>query len=271
MSTHHPSPADLILAALAEEGEGADDFVARHVRDCVACLNDLAELREIVHAVRLSPPKQPADRCLDEIDLAGVLDGVASAMLDQWAVSHLAACARCRAQLAGATRLLREPLVTVELERLAASGPRPSRRRTHLAIAGGLAAAALAGVLLWPEAARLTGPDSVPDVNAYRERTLTTTAAPRILGPFTNATPADSLRWSSIPGADLYRITFWRRDGVVAWVGEIRDTVLALPAELTQTGEEHLLWDVRARTGWDRWVVSDLVEFTLSAPGGMTR
>lgn len=270
MSTYHPSPADLVLAALAEKQEPADDVVTRHVRDCASCSREIAELREIVRAMRTSPPKQPADGCLDEIDLAGVLDGV-DPEVDQRAISHLAACARCRAQLADATRLVADPLFAAELDRLALPARRPNRRRTHVAIAGGLAAAALAGLLLWPEAARLSGPESTRDANVYRERTLTTTAAPRILGPVGNATIADSLRWSSVPGADLYRITFWRRDGVVAWAGEARDTVLALPAELTRTGEEHLLWDVKARTGWDRWVVSDLVEFTLNRTGEMLR
>jgi hypothetical protein len=272
VSTHHPSSADLVLAALAGGEGGGDDLIARHVRDCESCRSEIAELREVVHAVRLIPPKQPADRCLDEVDLAAVLDGVALATLDPRVVSHLAACVRCRAELAGATRLLREPLVAVELERLAGSAPRRANRRgIHVAVASGLAAAALAGLLLWPQAARLMGPEPAREVDTYRERTLTTTAVPRILGPVGIVTTADSLRWTSVPGADLYRITFWRRDGEVAWAGESRDTVLALPTELSRSGEEYLLWDVKARTGWDRWVMSDLVEITLRPTGGRAR
>jgi hypothetical protein len=266
MLTHHPSPADLVLAALAEGGEPADEIVTGHLRDCAVCRRELAELRDVVGALRAHQPDESAAGCLDEIDIARLLDSP----LDQAAIQHLTSCAACRAQLTGAARVLHEPLVAAELERLAAPAQRPSRRRTRVAVLGGLAAAAFAGVLLWPEAERLTGPESVQSVDAYRERTLTTTAAPRILGPVGDATNADSLRWSSVPGADLYRITFWRRDGDVAWMGETRDTVLALPAEVAQAGQD-LLWDVKARTGWDRWVVSDLAEFTLSSPGGMSR
>jgi hypothetical protein len=59
--------------------------------------------------------------------------------------------------------------------------------------------------------------------------------------------------------------------GEVAWSGETRDTVLALPAALARSGQEYLLWDVKARTGWDRWVMSDLVEITLRPTGGRPR
>ena len=102
----------------------------------------------------------------------------------------------------------------------------------------------------------------------YRERTLTTAAAPRIVGPLGPVASADSLRWTSVVGADLYRLTFWRPDGSVVWEGQTRDTVLALPAELARSGERTLLWDVKARTGWDRWVVSELVELRLGPPEG---
>jgi hypothetical protein len=267
---HHPSPADLVLAALAEEREPAGEFVTRHLPDCASCRAEVAGLREVIGALRSGAAQQPADDCLDEIDIARLLDSMAPER-DQAALAHLASCARCRAQLAGAARLLRDPVVATELKRVALPPRRPDRRRTHIAIAGGLAAAALAAVLLWPEAARLTDAETAGDDAAYRERTLTTTNAPRIQGPLGSATLADSLRWSSVPAADLYRVTFWRRDGEVAWSGETRDTVLALPAALARSGLETLLWDVKARTGWDRWVSSDLVELTIYPPGRMPR
>jgi hypothetical protein len=80
-------------------------------------------------------------------------------------------------------------------------------------------------------------------------------------------TSADSLRWTSVPRADLYRVTFWRADGTVVWQADIRDTVHALPLEITASGERSLLWEVQARTGWDRWVFSDIAELTLTTPG----
>ena len=267
MSTHCPSRAQLLLAALAVD-QPANELVARHTRGCASCRRNVAELRELLGVVRSSPPEQPSDTpCLDDVDIARLLDG-STAELDGPAILHLASCPQCRAQLAGSARVLEDPVVAAEVERLAA--PRVTRR-SGLAIAGGLAAATIAGTLLWPDAGLEREPVVAFDSAAYRERTLTTTAAPRILGPFSAATMADSLRWSSVPGADLYRITFWRSDGTVAWSGEARDTVLPLPVDLTSAGSDVLLWDVKARTGWDRWVSSDLVEFTAAPAAGRAR
>lgn len=268
MPTHCLSPAQLVLAALADDGTPANDLLARHVRGCASCVQNVAELRELLGVVRSSLAGPPPDTpCLDDVDIARLVDG-STAGLDGPAMRHLASCTRCRDQLAAAARVLDDPLVAAELERIAA--PRLTRR-SRLTIAGGLAAATIAGVLLWPDAGVERGPELAFDSAAYRERTLTTTAAPRILGPLGAATLADSLRWSSVPGADLYRITFWRPDGTVAWSGEARDTVIPLPMDLTSAGSEVLLWDVKARTGWDRWVSSDLIEFTAAPTAGRAR
>lgn len=267
MSTHCSSPAQLLVAALAV-GEPANELVARHIRGCASCRRNVAELRELLDVVRSSPPERPSETpCLDDVDIARLVDG-STAELDGAAMRHLASCTRCRAQLASSAQVLEDPLVAAEVERLGA--PRVPRRSVF-AIAGGLAAATIAGFVLWPDAGVEREAAITIDSAAYRERTLTTTAAPRILGPFDAATMADSLRWSSVPGADLYRITFWRSDGSVAWTGEARDTVLPLPADLTSAGSESLLWDVKARTGWDRWVASDLVEFSARPAAGRTR
>ena len=268
MPTHCLSPAQLVLAALADDGTPANDLLARHVRGCASCVQNVAELRELLGVVRSSLAGPPPDTpCLDDVHIARLVDG-STAGLDGPAMRHLASCTRCRDQLAAAARVLDDPLVAAELERIAA--PRLTRR-SRLTIAGGLAAATIAGVLLWPDAGVERGPELAFDSAAYRERTLTTTAAPRILGPLGAATLADSLRWSSVPGADLYRITFWRPDGTVAWSGEARDTVIPLPMDLTSAGSEVLLWDVKARTGWDRWVSSDLIEFTAAPTAGRAR
>ncbi|HUF25538.1 MAG TPA: hypothetical protein VMM18_01055 [Gemmatimonadaceae bacterium] len=267
MSTHCPSPAQLLVAAVAAD-EPANELVARHIRGCASCRRNVAELRELLAVVRSSPSEQPPETpCLDEVDIARLIDG-SSAEPDGAVLRHLASCAQCRAQLAASARVLEDPLVAAEVQRLA---PPRMTRRSRFTLVGGLAAATIAGILLWPDAGLEHEGVVAFDSAAYRERTLTTTAAPRILGPVGAATMADSLRWSSVPGADLYRITFWRSDGTVAWAGEARDTVLPLPNNLTGAGSDVLLWEVKARTGWDRWVSSDLVEFTADRAAGRAR
>ena len=66
-----------------------------------------------------------------------------------------------------------------------------------------------------------------------------------------------------VPRADMYRVTVWDRSGTVVWDGETRDTVLPLPPALTRVDRGAWLWVVDARTGWDRWVSSELHEFTI--------
>jgi hypothetical protein len=269
VSTECPSPADLVPIAFAPEGELADPSVIRHVKHCTSCGGDIAEWRELAAAMRSAPQEVPTSACLDEVEIAHLVDGV-NTETDHVALAHLAACPPCRATLASVSRIMRDQSVASEVERLVAPVIPQNRRRPRMAIATGLAAAALAAVLLWPEGGRLTGPGPTDESEAYRERTITTTEPPRILAPVGMTTVSDSLRWSNVPGADLYRVTFWERDGSVAWEGDARDTVLAVPPEVMSRGT-YLFWQVKARTGWDRWVGSELVEFTHTQSGGVPR
>jgi hypothetical protein len=97
-----------------------------------------------------------------------------------------------------------------------------------------------------------------------REGTVTMTAPPRTLSPSAIG-PDDSLRWTSVTGADLYRVQVWDRQGNVVLSTDTRDTALVLPRPLTSKGASYL-WEVKARTGWDRWVSSDFLELTVRAP-----
>jgi hypothetical protein len=61
--------------------------------------------------------------------------------------------------------------------------------------------------------------------------------------------------------ADLYEVRIWNTEGTVIYSKETKDTSIVLP-EIIRPGMRYL-WDVKARTGWDRWVSSDLVELSL--------
>jgi len=130
-----------------------------------------------------------------------------------------------------------------------------------MAKATGLAALAVAAALLGPAAD--PGPvTAAGEASRHRESAITTTLAPRIAGPIGPATLADSLRWTSVPHADRYQVSVFDREGTLAWESQTRDTSLPLPARLRRAASMYL-WKVEARTGWDRWVVSEWEQFTI--------
>jgi hypothetical protein len=263
-----PAPIVLLLTAFELDDPADRAAVGEHVTRCATCRTQVEELRETARALRTTPPPAPpaSGTCLDELEIAALLDG-ADLDRDRPLVEHAVACAACRAHLAGTMRVLHDPMVASHVERLGAGANR-TPRRFGLAVVGGLAAAALASVLLVPW---LMGPDRLfsrgGEAEIYRERTITTTAAPRIVGPLGHASASDSMIWTSVPRADLYRVSIWTQDGTLAWEGQTRDTALALPPAFSAGGERSLLWDVKARTGWDRWVSSDLAELMITEPG----
>ena len=73
--------------------------------------------------------------------------------------------------------------------------------------------------------------------------------------------------WTSVPRADRYRLTVFDRDGTVVWEAEGSDTAVALPRSILDGRGTALLWKVEARTGWDRWVASELIEFSVARTG----
>jgi hypothetical protein len=204
--------------------------------------------------------------CLDDDIIAGLADAV-DREADRDSISHLATCAHCRARLAAVVHLLRDRSIAEEVERLA------PRRQSGSLIAGVLtsaAAAALAGLMLWPEGGKIQLRRAPLQSVVRREGIVTATVAPRIVSPAVVATAGDSLRWTTVPRADLYRVIVWNRAGAVVWQGETRDTALPLPPKFTGGGSTRYLWKVDARTGWDRWVSSALRELTIRTGRGGT-
>jgi len=66
--------------------------------------------------------------------------------------------------------------------------------------------------------------------------------------------------------ADLYRVTLYDTAGEVIWQVDTRETHIAPPDMVRIEPGALYLWQVDARVGWDRWVSSELVRFSISDP-----
>jgi len=236
----------------------------QHLETCDACRRRVRDIRALGAKLHSIPSAPPSGDCLDDDAIASLADGVAPDA-DHDAMAHVAVCANCRARLAAVARVMEDATVKSEIHLL-----RPTRRlrlrgwsRRQLTVSGLAAAAAAAIVLLVPLRPGV-GTDQIgANAGAHRESAITATPAPGIVSPRDIAEVSDSLRWTSIPQADLYRVRIWNREGTVVWTTDTRGTTVALPQVLHAGIPYH--WEVSARTGWDRWVASDFVEFTLRA------
>jgi hypothetical protein len=241
----------LLLLALDRSEQ---DSISRHVSECHECRDKVIRIRELAGALHAEVGAAASTGHVSDDTIAMLADGETSTVGAE-AMAHVADCSDCRSRLSKLSGILEDDSVKSELRALE---PMLSQRRSSRSILpylGGLAAAAAAAiVLLGPMRARNTEP-------VHRETAITTTAAPRILSPAQLSLPADSLRWTSLPQADLYRVRVWDTEGTVVSTVDTRDTTIAVPSEIQQ-GVQYM-WEIKARTGWDRWVSSDLVELTL--------
>jgi hypothetical protein len=71
------------------------------------------------------------------------------------------------------------------------------------------------------------------------------------------------LRWTPVEGADRYRVTVFDAEGRVVYEVEPVAAVAPLPDSVELTPGRRYLWKVEARVGFDRWVASDLVGFSI--------
>lgn len=182
---------------------------------------------------------EPRDGHLSAGDAAAYVDrqltGPGRARIEE----HLAACAECRREAVAVGRLARS---------LA------NRRRWTVALPLAAAAAALLLILPW----------GATDRPVLREPGVTTTVAPRLVAPVGAVSALPSLVWTSVPHADLYRVTVFDSSGGIVWETRTADTT-AVPANLPLQPRTSYFWKVAARTAWGRWALSDLSSFTLSA------
>jgi anti-sigma factor ChrR (cupin superfamily) len=241
----HPAPESLIPFAL---GTG-DPVTARHVAACATCQAEVERFQEAAGLLGASASLESrleTPDCLDELILADFVDGRLTPESRAPVVAHLLTCARCRSVV-----------------KATAGAPTASERRwPSWSLPLGLAAAAVLVFLLVP---RGGGDSPPPDL---REPPVTSTIAPAPIAPAPGASVArvDRLVWSSVPGAERYRLRLFDREGSTLWTVETTDTAVALPDSVRLTRGVPYFWRVEAQAEWARWTASDLVPFQLAAP-----
>jgi hypothetical protein len=248
----HPTPESLIPFALG----GDDPATARHVTVCATCQAEIERLQETAGLLRGSASLErriETPDCLDELVVADVVDGRLSPESRAPVVAHLLTCARCRSVVKATSRLVADTAVL---------GHAPRRRWRRWSLPLGLAAAAALVLLLVP---RRVDDGSPPGL---REPTVTSTLAPVPIAPAPGASVArvDRLVWSSVPGAERYRLRLYDREGSTLWTAETADTAVALPDSVRLARGVPYFWRVEAQAEWMRWTASDLVPFQLAAP-----
>ena len=206
----------------------------------------------------LSRPRaeSPTPDCLGDDAVAALAEGALDGAERAAAVAHLAQCPQCLSAVASVARALADSTLT----RAVAAAQGGTRRRFYR-IAVPLAAAALLVLVFSPRRTEDAG-------SAHRAPTITAAAAPEPRSPLGTVATARTLRWGAVSGADRYRVTLFDAVGGIVYETQVADTVVVLPDSIVVTVGRRHLWQVEARTGFDRWTASPLVEFTVS-PGAV--
>jgi len=224
----------------------------------VAKPDDIELLRRaLAPHLRGDPPATPD--CLDHDTLAALAEGALDPERRAAALPHLAACMRCRSVVAAVARALADPEVARELR--AAETDRRGRGHRRGWIAAGVAAAAVLLLFAWPTRFQ-------EETRPHRAPPITAAPAPQAVFPEGPVAEAPSLRWTPVPGADLYRTALFDARGIVLYEAELAGTVATLPDSVLPAPGETYWWQVEARVGFDRWVASDLIEFSVARGPG---
>jgi len=192
--------------------------------------------------------------CLDPDTLGALADGSLDDPHRVSVLPHLASCARCRAAVASIARLLADPAVAREL----APGRVRAPAGRWLPWTVPLAAAALLVVVLGPLGVSRRAPGGL-----HRATTLEAGSIPEAVHPVGDVTAARELQWQPVTGADRYRVTIFAPTGEVVYAVEGAETATVLPDSVALVSDQAYLWKVEARVGFDRWVSSPLVPFSL--------
>lgn len=250
----HPNTEQLLQHAV-RAAPGGD--IGWHLESCAECRAELAAITTSVEALRAHAgvPSATAHDCLDDASVAALADGSVREGERGSLVTHLARCPACRIRVASVTRALGAEPIAAELTRARALHLR-ARGRGGLLLAGLAAAVALIVLVRVPPG---------EEQPTHRGATVAVVGTPMPRSPLGAVATVTQLRWSAVPGADRYRVTLFDRAGNVVHEAVHADTVLALPAVLELDAGDRYYWKVEARTGWDRWTPSELVEFSIPA------
>ncbi len=250
----HPTPETLVPFALG----APDPATAQHVAACPACSAEVDRLREATALLRtpaILETQVETTQCLDESTIANFVEGALAPEAQAPVIEHLLTCARCRATVRSAGRLL--VVGGVAMEAGGATPLRRGRRWSRWWVPLGVAAAATAILVLRPR--------SEPhDTSGLREPPLTSTEAPSPIAPRASVASADRLVWSSVPKVDLYRVRLYDGGGSLLWKIETADTSATLPDSVLLSPNRPYFWRVEAQTESNRWAASDLVEFRFT-------
>ena len=207
-------------------------------------------------------------RNCDEITDRALIEGYVAGRLGEAETeafeAHYLTCERCQNELRLALAI-REALPEVrEAGLLAPAEPEVGviSRRFKVRTAAALAAAAvLAGLLL-------VRPSQLDEESApvHRDEATGVEVAPSLRAPGGVVAAVEMFEWSQVPEADLYRITVYDAEGAVVWEDETRDTSITPPDSTEFEPDARYIWTVAARVGFDGWLSSELVDFTISGP-----
>lgn len=187
--------------------------------------------------------------CLSDDTMAALAEGTLGAPERAEALAHVWGCARCRNLLASLARALSDSGVTREIAAVEGGG-----RRRFYRVALPLAAAAVLLLILVRPGSFENGTHRGPPAAAV----VPVPVAP--IGIVASATP---LEWTAVAGADRYRVTLSDAAGRLLYEFEVTDTVASLPDSIPLVAGRSYVWLVEARTGFNRWSTSRLVEFSI--------
>ncbi|MEO5826346.1 MAG: tetratricopeptide repeat protein, partial [Gemmatimonadales bacterium] len=208
-------------------------------------------IADLLHLAVLTPPPGILGACLDDVTLAAVADGALRGTELTAAHAHLASCSYCRRQLAAVGVLMADPAVAATIPDAGSRSPSARRLGRTAALVTAIAAALILVVL----------PARSPDSTVHREPTLAASAAPIPIAPLGRVVTARTFTWSRVDEASSYRVTLFDSAGTVLFEAQVGDTTVGMPDSVRLDPRDAYRWQVEARTGWDRWSRSVLVEF----------
>ncbi|MEE8385209.1 MAG: hypothetical protein V3S01_04785 [Dehalococcoidia bacterium] len=199
------------------------------------------------------------DRGLVERYLAGRLSEAEIEVFE----CHYLTCSRCQSELrlVAAIRDVLPEVRQAAQDTDVGAGTLTGRWFGRHAGAGAVAAA-IAAVLIGVLLVQPSREEGLP----HREPVPEAADVPGAEAPTGEVAAVEDFRWAAVIAADLYRVTLYDDAGEVIWQVDTRETRIVLPDMVRLEPGALYLWQVDARVGWDRWVSSELVRFSISDP-----